>query len=318
MKDKARDIARGVLPSTRRKGARGDKREFHHRHRSAQRLVLHNMVRSITDVDEDGNFYTDTDLYDDYDGPEVIAGYTAATQVPGPAWDRSMKHIVQRRRDADNLGPLLSWARATEAKKMANWDVEDKINYFRSVLPDTLQGRHALGHIETALNLTTDEFEYGFYRYRQNSDKVTKDNFRANLSRHLRTNKTRAALREAICDIVPVAAHNYYSSLGEFKREQAIDENGAFRWINDDGNAYDPAVDFERYPVMVEVWIPQVVVGTCDDCSFLRNDPLATTQAVNRFVDIVWECRRRRYSWRRQALNPDHAFISEVYDYVSG
>jgi len=318
-KDKARDIARGVLPSTDRKGAKGAKRAFHHRHRSAQRQVLHNMVRSITDVDEDGNFYADPDLYDDYDGPEVIAGYTAATQVPGPSWDRSMKHIVARRRDADNLGPLLSWARATEAKKMSGWDVEDKINYFKAILPDNLQGRHALGHVESALDLTTDEFYFGFSRYRNPPEPLTKDRFRGHVSRHLSTTKSRAALREAILDAVPVAAHTAPSNLKDKVREQARDENGDLRWLPD--VEYDPVHKCDvhyvtRRPMMVSVLIPRTISVTCDDCSFLRNDPLATTEAVNRFVDIVWAARRAYPSWW-DSRPIDHTFVREIFDYVN-
>lgn len=312
-KDKARDIARGVLPSTARRSARDNKRIFHSKHRSVQRQVCHDIVRHLTDVDDDGNLYTDIDLYDDYDGLDVVDGYTAATQAPSISWGDSMPHIVDRRRGADKLGPLISWARATEANKMVGWSDEDKRAYFKAILPDTLQGRHALGHIETALDL--DDTTYRWWRYNR-YEPPTLDEFRANLSRHLATTKSRFALREAIHEAVPVAAHAFYSNNGHFKREQARDENGALRYVDEDGNPSGPDAFF-RTPVMVDVWVPQVVTGTCDDCSFLRNDPLATTEAVNRFVDIVWPFRRVWPTWRHGTF-ADHTFVRDVYDYVMG
>lgn len=318
-KDKARDVGRGVLPSTARKGARENKRNFHSKRRSNQRQACDAILRSLTDVDDDGTLFTDPDLFDDFEEPIIHDGYHASTKGKASSYDDDMAYIVSRRRDADNLGPLFSWARATEAKKMQGWSAEDKRNYFKAVLPDNLQGRHALGHVEQILDLDSNPFEYGWWRRRDRPSPVTKDNFRAALARCLATTKARAALREAVHEAVPVAAHAFYSNLKDKKREQARDENGDFRFYNEEVHEWDPlsqrhyTVTAER-PIMVEVWVPRTVTGTCDDCSFLRNDPLATTEAINRFVDIVWAAR----TWNTWGHNGDlgHPFIREVYDYV--
>jgi hypothetical protein len=288
-KDKARDVARGVLPSTARRKAREDKRDFHHTHRHAQRQINHEIVRSTTVVDDDGNLYTDPDLFDDFEPRHVIDGYVAKTKKDGAGWDCDMQHIVSERRGADNLGPLLSWARATERQKMVGWSVFDKHAYFKAVLPDSLQGRHALGHVEQALDLSVDEYSQ-FWRYYRRPAPVTKEQFRAALNRLLSTNQGHAALRAFILDTVPVAAHRTETNNKKRSRAEARDENGEIRYV--DTVRYEPRlgrlVIGAKTPMMVDVYIPQIVVTTCEECSFVRNDPLATTFAVNTFVDLVW------------------------------
>lgn len=316
-KDKVRDIARGVLPSTARKGARDNKRNFHAKHRHAQRQANIAIERSLIAVDENDRLYTDPDLYDDFEDRDVIDGYHARTKAPC-GWDDDMKHIVRRRRDADKLGPLYAWAHATEDKKMIGWSNEDKYAYFKAVLPDTLQGRHALGHIETELDISNDEFKYGYYRYRTPHTPLTLEAFRAALSRHLSTTKSRAALREFLHETVPVAAHVTTTNNKVLTQVHAVDENGALRYLpptHTDPSApgYRP-----RRPYMVDAYVPQTVAVTCDDCSFLRNDPLATTEAINRFVKIVWNGRPRYGRYSRPKNRPDvaHDFLVKILNHV--
>lgn len=315
-KDKARDIARGVLPSTARKGARDDKRAFHAMHRHAQSQANHAIKRHLSVVDDEtGTLYTDPDLFDDFIDPFEYDGYTAATKKPNLGWD-DMKGIVRDRRSADKLGPLISWARATEKNKMTGWDVGDKIAYFKAVLPDSLQGRHALGHVKDALNLHEDEFYFG-WRYNR-LPPFTPDDFRAVLARILSTTKGRRALHDFILDTVPVAAHAAETNNKRLTREHARYAEGNLR--------YHPSIVITTYPlrystptpVMVDVLVPQIVAVTCDDCAFLRNDPLATTEAINRFVSIVWNRPKSGvldYYRGRRKPGP-HSYTKEIIDYV--
>lgn len=307
-KDKHRDIARGVLPSTARKGARDNKRNFHAKHRHAQRQANHAIERSLATVTDDGTLAHDVDLFDDFEDREIYDGYTASTKVP-LGWDDDMGYIVSRRRDADKLGPLISWATATERNKMSGWSVEDKAAYFKAVLPDSLQGRHALGHVKTALNLETDEFRRYYFR---RIEPLTLERFRAGLAKHLATPKSRQEFRKFLHDTVPVAAHKFYANNKVRSTEPAVDENGKRR--------YNTLPSGQTYAVTVEVYIPQIVNGTCDDCSFLRNDPLATTAAINRFVDIVWSHRPLYGRYSRPKHRPDlvHDFMREIIDHVHG
>lgn len=309
-KNKPKDIARSVLPSTARKGARDNKRNFHAKHRHAQRQANHAIERCITTITDDGTLAHDPTLYDDFEDREVYDGYTAATKVDC-GWDDDMNYIVARRRDHDKLGALIAWAKATEKSKMAGWGAADKIAYFKAVLPDTLQGRHALGHVKTALDLENDEFAYGYHRYRNRPEPLTLEGFRGDLARHLSTTKTRAALREFILETVPVAAHTTTTNNKVFTQTQAVDENGNLLFRHSEGCG--------PFRVMVDVYIPQVVSTTCDDCSFLRNDPLATTSAINRFVDIVWAGRPHygRYSRPKNRPDTEHDFLLRIIDYVS-
>lgn len=316
-KDKARDIARGVLPSTARRSAREDKRDFHHTHRRAQTQINHEIVRSTTVIDDDGYLYTDPDLFDDFEPRHVIDGYHSRTKIDGAPYDCDMPQIVYNRRNADNLGPLLSWARATERQKMIGWSVYDKYAYFKAVLPASLQGRHALGHVEQALDLSNDEFGRFFY-YRRPAP-ANKEQFRAALAKLLSTSKGRSVLREFILETVPVAAHTVEAKNKIRSSTQARDESGNIRYR--DAVYYEPSVgrlviSNTKAPLMVDVYIPQIVVTTCDDCSFLRNDPLATTEAVNRFVDIVWIRKSNtRYSRTMSDTNP-HSCFYEVRNYI--
>lgn len=303
-KDKARDIGRGVLPSKARKGARENKRGFHARQRAAQRQAIRSMHATMTVVDEiDGYLYTDPDLYDDFEDPEIFDGYHART-TKSAGWDNTMTEIVRDRRGADKLGPLIHWAEATERQVMQGWSDDDKESYFRSVLPDTLQGRHALGHVKDALGI-------GYRRWWRfdRPPAMTKDEFRGRLTSLLSTKSGRRSLRDFLQETVPVAAHAVESNLKITKQVGAVDENGNPRY----GTISSPTTVYlgqplgrgqRQYRIMVDVEVPKIIKITCDDCRFLRNDPLATPEAVNRFVDIVWY------------HNPDHDFTGKIRQHV--
>lgn len=326
-KDKARDIARGVLPSTARKGARDKKREFHASHRGAQRQAVHRIERSLATISDRGTIVHDPDLYDDFEERYVIDGYSASTKKEGVGWDDLGPNgeIIYDRRAADKLGPLIHWAEATERTKMIDWDDADKIAYFKAILPDSLQGRHALGHVKQALRLDDDEFGLRFYR--NSSKPLTRDDIYNSLTKILANAKARAALRELLYEEIPVAGHAVYSNLKRMEREQARDENGDLVYIQNDVREYDPLTQRfftvrKAFPKMVDVPHPVAVSTSCEICSFMRHDPLATPAAVKRFVDLLWENRPRygRYSRPKNRPNYDsaHDYFREIRDHVVG
>lgn len=308
--DKPRDIARSVLPSTRRKSARDDKRAYHSKHRAAQRQVNHRIERSLAVIDDEGNISHDPDLFDDFEERTVYDGYNAATKDEGLSWD-DMNEIVDSRRNGDKLGPLLSWANATHNRLMSGpeWTTADKIAYFKAILPDTLQGRHALGHIKSDLGLYENPYLYSYRRREYHV--ITKDEFRTALNRLLSTSKGRMDFHEARLGIIPSAAHAAEANNRIKISVHAVDENGRKRYIK------NPVYGTAR-PHMVDVYIPQPIKVTCDLCTFLRNDPLSTPEAVTRFVDAVWwRIKKARHRFNRdQSLDADHRFVIELRDYV--
>jgi hypothetical protein len=320
-KDKARDIARGVLPSTARKGARDNKRNFHAGQRHAQRQANHAIERHLSTVSDHGTIVHDPDLFDEFEDPMIFDGYTAATTKP-VGYDGHMKYVVSRRRDADKLGPLIHWAEATERQKMVGWDDADKIAYFKAILPDSLQGRHALGHVKQALDLDDDEFGFRF-RYSNRSKPLTRDDIYNGLTKILANAKARAALRELLYEEIPVAGHAVFSNLKRVVREQAVDENGDRITIVSEAKEYDPLskqfiVVSRARPKMVDVPHPVAVSVSCDVCTFMRNDPLATPAAVKRFVDILWDARPIYGRYSRPKNRPDlvHGFAREITSHV--
>lgn len=309
-KDKARDIARGVLPSTARKGARDNKRNFHAKHRHAQRQANHAIERTLATVSDHGTVVHDPELYDDFEDREIFDGYHASTKDEGLGWDdlSASGEIIYSRRAADKLGPLISWARATEKRLMAGWDVADKVAYFKAVLPDTLQGRHALGHVKSALDLDDDEFGFRFYRNRP--EPISLDVFRGAVAKCLSNTKARRRLRDVILDVVPVAAHSTTTSNKIRSTEPVVDENGNYRY-----KTVGEGANRRTYRITTTVYVPQTVTVACDDCSFLRNDPLGTTEAVNHFVNLVWP-HRTVYRHHRYMDSGPHPFMREIRDYI--
>lgn len=82
--EKPRDMARSVLPSTARKAARRQRASIHGRERARLRAALHGL-RSTGDPD-------------DFEGDLVWIAR------------RDLEEMVDDRRGADKVGPLLAWA----------------------------------------------------------------------------------------------------------------------------------------------------------------------------------------------------------------
>ena len=114
--EKARDMARSVLPSTARKSARQARASIHGRERARLRAELH------------------------------------ALRVAGDPDD--FEEMVDDRRGADKVGPLLAWAERLVARDpvLGAATPEDREAHFRKVLPPGLIGNHAISHLRWVLD----------------------------------------------------------------------------------------------------------------------------------------------------------------------
>ena len=114
---KQRDMARSILPST-KKGGQEDRRRVHKRARTAERALM-------------GCAWEDDEADLDFDTVEHTRSHDT-------------RNMVEERRYKDKVGPFSRWAvRVTE-----NLPQEDRLSYLRSLVPDTLIGEHAVSHVE--------------------------------------------------------------------------------------------------------------------------------------------------------------------------
>lgn len=123
--EKARDMARSVLPSNARKTARRARAQIHGRDRARERQLLNELRRApdFGDLDDEAPLGRDHRL--------------------------DMLDMVRDRRDADKVAPLLRWAARTVERdpRLSAASPEDREAYFRSVLPPGLIGDHAVTHL---------------------------------------------------------------------------------------------------------------------------------------------------------------------------
>ena len=126
--EKARDMARSVLPSTRRRGARQDRALAHARERSCLRARLHDLASFADPDDYEGNL----------------------------TWEarREISSMVEERRAADKVAPLVRWAERTVERDpvLREAAYDERLAYFRRLLPEGLIGRHALVHLHWVLD----------------------------------------------------------------------------------------------------------------------------------------------------------------------
>ena len=125
---KIKDMSRSVLPSTRRKTARDDRRMIHKQQRTRE-LAAVTAYRRATDPDGVT--------------PDLRGTYT-----------RDITNMVWDRRNKDKLGPLIRWAEATIAAEpvLRSAPRAEQVANFARLMPDTTTGRHAVQHIESALS----------------------------------------------------------------------------------------------------------------------------------------------------------------------
>lgn len=135
---KIKDMGRSVLPSTGRRSARDNRRMAHKRQRA---LELAAVIAYRRDAD-----------------PESVTPDVRGT------YGSDISAMVWSRRGRDKVGPLIRWAQATIAADpvLRSAPRADQVAYFARLMPDNTVGRHAVQHIEQAL-------EWREYRARLNA-----------------------------------------------------------------------------------------------------------------------------------------------------
>ncbi|WP_007520077.1 MULTISPECIES: hypothetical protein [Pseudofrankia] len=144
--EKTKDMAESVLPSTARRSARQERRRIHQRQRARERNLMV-VVRGSAEHD-DG----------DADFREVFRR-------------RDISQMVWDRRGADKTGSLVRWAgsRVDRDDSLREASVDEQIQYFARLLPDNLIGRHAVQHIEFALEYRARPGYWRSYRAEQDA-----------------------------------------------------------------------------------------------------------------------------------------------------
>lgn len=124
---KIKDMSRSVLPSTGRKSARDNRRIIHRQQRARE-------LAAVTAYRRDGE-------------PDSVTPDVCGTSGP------DLTQMVWHRRGQDKVGPLVRWAEATIAADpvLRSAPRADQVAYFARLMPDTTIGRHAVQHIEQAL-----------------------------------------------------------------------------------------------------------------------------------------------------------------------
>jgi len=118
-KNKARNMGRSLLPSTRSKGARDDKA-------AVKRTARHNIREELDKVALDPDYYDDANT-----------DFEADT-------NHEIREVVHDRRNGDKTGPFERWSVAITKKV----DQDSRLTYVKSILPKGVIGDHALTHIE--------------------------------------------------------------------------------------------------------------------------------------------------------------------------
>ena len=126
--DKARDMARSVLPSTARKSARRARAQIHGRERARLRGELQKIYRLV-----------------EPDGFEGDLAWRAGGDL---------EEMVGRRRQADKVAPLLTWAERLVERDpvLCGTTLGGREAYFRKLLPPGLIGNHAISHLSWVLD----------------------------------------------------------------------------------------------------------------------------------------------------------------------
>jgi hypothetical protein len=260
-KSKAHDMARSILPSTARKGARDDKRNFHKRHRAKIREVLET-----------------TDDWED-------EGYLDPNWMPrkdGFYWD-----VVEGRRGSDKLNHFVHWAkRITD-----HLPQEDKMDYIRPMLPPGLIGAHAESHL---YELRPDRY----HRYRGWSYSSEPEDPRvvAANERIAHWNTEIVAAMEALEGNQKAMAkfnHNYYHWAVSQAQANARKASG---WKTDaNGNSYyhvaEPVVHYSEFTSLNHNWRKHVIIGKFWQRDFSRYD-WKTLQYVHTEDKIIDRCIR--------------------------
>lgn len=187
--EKFRQMARSILPSTRRKGARYDLAKV----RRAGRHDVNQRLRQISDCDD---WYDDEFDFDHWPQRARMNG------------TEGIKSAVYDRRAADNVSGFLHWA--GEHCRKNGIPREDRLSYIDSIMPQNLIGQHAVyGHLaghygfpDTAKGHNFPKPSYFFSRHKQDFDSY--EEYKKDTARRYqaKAQKKRQAIITALTDVV--------------------------------------------------------------------------------------------------------------------
>ncbi len=150
--NKKRDMARSILPST-KKGGQKDRRRIHKRVRASSRSEM------LEDPEEA-----------DFSSGELLRNHET-------------RGFVDERRLKDKTGPFMRWAERSTLEIRQ----EDRLSHIRALVPEGLIGEHAVSHVEWK-----DHFEDPVVsalkkeRFANNANYYTKEDERADFSHGIR------------------------------------------------------------------------------------------------------------------------------------
>ncbi len=124
--EKRRQMARSTLPSTSRKAARDDLATAKRSSRRTLRQNLRALNQGFASAEAVDEAYLDSrDDYNEYPDLEI-------------------QRVMWSRRDREKLGPALRWA----PHQVAHLRRLDRLSHMYTIMPDTMAGRHAVGHMD--------------------------------------------------------------------------------------------------------------------------------------------------------------------------
>jgi len=125
--------------------------------------------------------------------------------------DREVRQYMKERRDSDNQGALIRWARKKCEGELKGMSDKEKLDFFYDIMPDTLHGRHAVSHIESALRLEPDpNYRSGWRKYsssgRGPSDEAMRETLREILMSIIETGQ-QSRLNSRLKNVTPEDGH---------------------------------------------------------------------------------------------------------------
>lgn len=178
---KKKEIARSVLASKRRKGARMDLETIKRKNR---RMIRQELKNAHVGLESHRDFDAVLPIHLPVEYAEInehLACSVGADRHDGVDWFdenfypyREIRHVVRDRRDNENLGALLRWA----PHQVEGIRLLDRLSHLRGMLPDTLQGRHAVGHVGYLDEFHVENHQYGFYRRTPEERKRLRDEWK--------------------------------------------------------------------------------------------------------------------------------------------
>lgn len=167
--EKVLEMTRTALRSSARKSAHEALASIKRGHRRKLNTHLREF-RGATEVEAE-------DEWDEGDfRPDTYPQARNDLSNSGGWWSDTIAAAMWERRDADHLSSFVRWG--VEITKHID-DPEERYNYVKRLMPDTLAGRHALSHLTFAIGYDPDYpvRDYGWVRERRERERQERREF---------------------------------------------------------------------------------------------------------------------------------------------